>query len=88
MESKHTMELTSREAVLLDIAIRYLGGSYLKWKRKRGAAVAHKEKCEAYYQECRAISRKIQSVCGITPLPIIDDGKDFIEASEPKNEQK
>jgi len=77
-EQTSKLELTGREAVMLDIGIRALGGSYLKWKRKRGITEAEKLKCEAYYQECKAISRKIQAVCGITPQPVRDYGDEPI----------
>jgi len=84
-----TIKLTSKELALLDVGIGYLGGSYLKWKRKRGAPAIHKEKCEAYVQECLAIRRKIHKALGIksSDITVIDNGNVFMGGSELKEEQ-
>jgi hypothetical protein len=89
MDEKKTIALDSREAVLLHIAIRYLGGSYVKWKRKRGVTAEHKAKCDAYVDECRAIADKLKAAFGFTEGKTLnDDGTEFVPKSKQNAKKK
>lgn len=71
MENK-TIELTSREAVLLSIAVRGFGGSYVSAQEKTKTK-EEKEKYEGYIMECLSLAKKIETVFGVVSRTIIDD---------------
>lgn len=75
---KKMIELTSREAVMLSIAIRGFGGTYVGAKEK-AKTKEEKEKYENYIVECLTIARKIESVFGVVSKTIInDDGSETV----------
>lgn len=75
MENK-TIEFTPREAMLLSIAVRGFGGSYVSAQEKANTK-EEKEKYENYIMECLSLARKIETVFGVMSRTILhDDGRE------------
>jgi len=73
---KKAIELTPKEAMLLSIAVRGLGGSYVKGLKEKGITKEKKTKYDQYVDECLALAIKIETVFSVVSREIVsDDGK-------------
>jgi hypothetical protein len=75
---KKTIEFTSREAMLLSIAVRGFGGSYVS-ARDKSKTKEEEKKYDNYIMECLVLARKIEAAFGVVSRKIIhDDGSETV----------
>jgi hypothetical protein len=74
--------------VLLSVAVRGLGGSYIGM-RDKAETEAEKAKYEAYIDECIVLARKIEDVFGVVERKIInDDGSETVLSDNTPRKKK
>lgn len=75
---KKMIELTTREAVLLSIAVRGFGGSYVKMKNE-AVTKEEKKKYDRYIDECIALALKLELAFGVVERKITtSDGSETV----------